>query len=166
MKEAILLQTPRLCLRPFTEEDVDAYYAIASDLEVERYLKFAFPRSKEQCREMVEDYVSYDFLNNFGFLICKKDTGDLVGALIAFRLYNSVIEVIYFIGKDYRGNHYAAEALQEFIQYLAESTKYSHLFFYVERSNEASRKVLSQLSCSMHPNQIYYYYPLRLRNHS
>jgi RimJ/RimL family protein N-acetyltransferase len=49
----IILQTPRLVLRQFTEADVDNLFALNSDPEVMRYLTGGQPTPREEIRDLI-----------------------------------------------------------------------------------------------------------------
>ena len=49
----IILQTPRLVLRQFTEDDVDNLFNLNSDPEVTRYLTGGRPTPREQIRDQI-----------------------------------------------------------------------------------------------------------------
>lgn len=66
----MLLQTKRVYVRPFTEEDLDDFHSINSDEEIMRYIRQ--PKSKEESaqflKEIIEDYRIFPRLGRWGII--------------------------------------------------------------------------------------------------
>ena len=75
------LQTERLILRAFTEADVGALYQIHSDREVNRFLPWFPPRTKDDAlafyRERCES--AYRQQRSYHFAICLKEDPAPIG---------------------------------------------------------------------------------------
>ena len=85
-KQHYLIQTNRLFLREFTDEDFDALFEILSDSEVMKY----YPKPFDADR--VKGWIKWNQENykNYGFglwALCLKDSGKLIGDCgIQFRI--------------------------------------------------------------------------------
>lgn len=156
----LLLCSERIVLRQFFKEDVESYYSIAHDPLVQLYVPYAYTETIGEALDLLENYETYDFVNDFYFAICDAKTEKLVGALLAFRTFSRILEVCYFVGQEHRGNEYCLEALHLFVDYLEKHTSYTSLFFDVRQDNVASRKIMQKLGLSVASNQDYFHLPL------
>ena len=75
------LETERLRLRPFTLDDVDAYYAgISSDADVMRYLPGGQPRQRSDSQWVINYFMRHAELHGFGvWAVEEKASGLLIG---------------------------------------------------------------------------------------
>lgn len=145
----MVLEGKRIILRPFKKEDAKEYLEIANDSAIKKYLHFASPDTLEESIELLENYCSLDFINDFYFLIEEKSTHQLIGALLCFRTSTFMLDTSYFITKGYRGNGFILEALEVFIDYLSKNTLYDTLFFMINNRNLASKKIMEKLGAKI-----------------
>lgn len=160
----VVLQSEEILLRRFSMEDVDDYYQVAHDPLVKQFVQYAHVETKGEAIELLSNYKTYDFVNDFYFAICDAKSGKIIGALLAFRTFSRILEVCYFIGSQYRGNGFCLKALQLFIDYLESNTPYSILFFNVRSDNIPSRNIMRKLGISIESDkQEYFRYFLNKR---
>ena len=71
------LETERLLLRKFTEDDIEALYEILRDEEVNRFLPWYPLRSIEEAREFFEQRYAAEYAKPqaYAYAICLKDGG-------------------------------------------------------------------------------------------
>lgn len=81
MNNTPLLQTERLILRKFTEEDLEALYEIYSDVEVNRFLPWFPVRTMEEARTVFEErYASkYAQAQAYAYAVCLKRDNRPIG---------------------------------------------------------------------------------------
>jgi len=115
------LETSRLIIRDFTENDLDDFHEIFSDAEVMENCEPPYPHEK-----------SLEFLQSFcinrkpkgGYAAVLKETGKVIGYIL---FKNSDGDEIYEIGwifnKAYWRQGYASEACKEVIRYGFEELK-------------------------------------------
>jgi RimJ/RimL family protein N-acetyltransferase len=78
----IILQTPRLILRQFTESDVDNLFSLNSDPAVMRYLTGGTPTPREEIRDQILPFhlAVYDRLDRLGTWAAEAAaTGEFLG---------------------------------------------------------------------------------------
>ena len=77
----IILETPRLALRQFTEDDVDNLFDLNSDPEVMRYLTGGRPTPREEIRDQIIPFhlAVYDRLDRLGTWAAESATGEFLG---------------------------------------------------------------------------------------
>lgn len=76
-----IIETPRLILRPFTEDDAPASFVMNSDPEVMRYLGGVSVTSVEDVREMLKQSTLADY-DKHGFgrhAVIHKETNEFMG---------------------------------------------------------------------------------------
>jgi RimJ/RimL family protein N-acetyltransferase len=78
----IILETPRLVMREFSEDDVDNLFDLNSDPEVMRYLTGGRPTPREEIRDRIIPFhlAVYDRLNRLGTWAAESTaTGEFLG---------------------------------------------------------------------------------------
>lgn len=113
----MFVETNRLIVRDFLEEDVYGAYQYLSD---ERVMKFVEPIfSLEQTKEFV---LTYGCEKNMVFALMEKESKKLIGHMI-FHPYDSQdeYEIGWILNSDYWGKGYAAEASEALIGYAFEN---------------------------------------------
>ena len=120
------LETKRLILRRYKEEDIDAMYEIITDERLSKYIKYP-EYTKEKELECIKDWIkNADDSSNEKWVMELKDTGEIVGNIDV----NTVVKkhnycnVGYTVRYKYWGNGYAAEALKVVSDYLLDSGYY------------------------------------------
>lgn len=74
------LETPRLKLRPFVEQDFDFLVALNADPDVARYIGHGNPRTRSETRAFFEHILdSYARDARGHLLVCERETGIPVG---------------------------------------------------------------------------------------
>jgi len=137
--------TERLMLRRFNFGDVERFYQIIRDTDVKRYLKGVCVKSKKVLEENIKVYKNADFKNDYYYVIEDKESGTMLGAIIATRTCGNEIEVKYLTGRMYRGNKYMTEALEAFINHVKRNNSQMRLVFTVECDNIPSLKLMQKL---------------------
>ncbi len=69
-----LFQTDRLMLRPLTDADTAAVFALTGDERVARFMRFSSHTSFSQARELIAEYQRGD-----AFAVCRRPSGDFLG---------------------------------------------------------------------------------------
>jgi [ribosomal protein S5]-alanine N-acetyltransferase len=138
-----VLETPRLVLREFQFEDLDALSAVLSDPETMRYYPMSFDRAA------VADWIQRNRTRyaNDGYglwAMILKSTRELIGDCGLVR--QSVdgvdeIEIGYHVRRDLWGQGYATEAARACRDYGFVNLKVDRLISLIRPENLASRRV-------------------------
>lgn len=116
------IETERLILRRFTEEDVDDIYRNwASDPEVTRYLQWKPHATAAHTGSILREWISsYNNVEKYVWCIAKKENNEPIGSIDAFGYNEKVqsMEIGYCIGKAYWHQGIASEALRAVMDYL------------------------------------------------
>lgn len=138
----MIIETPRLRLRPFEILDAEWLFKVTCSDEVHKYLPGAYNRSQEQAVDsIINYYANGDFVHDFYFVIESKNY-ECLGFLAVTQDFEGEFEVAMFIAKEHRRKGYIIEALCELVQNMP---RYSILKFVVKKDNQASLKALQKL---------------------
>ena len=124
-------------LEASNDSDVLAFWAIANDPEVEKFVNYMHITKKDFAESFFETATILGIFDD--------SSHELVGAMHVTDsdpdVMYSHLEVAYFIGKEYRNMGYAKSAVKALCKKYANS-KFSCLTFYVDLENLASLAVL------------------------
>jgi RimJ/RimL family protein N-acetyltransferase len=146
------LETKRLRLRPFTMDDVDAYYAgISSDADVMRYLPGGQPRQRSDSHWVINYFRNHALLHGFGvWAVEELAAGTLIGhAGLEYIPGVEKIEVAYTFAKAYWGRGYATEAAAASLEYGFESLNLPEVYGLAFPANTASQNVMRKIGMEL-----------------
>jgi RimJ/RimL family protein N-acetyltransferase len=144
------LMTARLLLRPYTMDDLDAFYDIQSRPEVTRYLYFA-PRGREEAREALQVKIQAAVLKDEGdslrLGVVLRETGALIGDVMLrwISREHQQGEVGYILHPDHGGKGYATEAAEAMLRLGFEEHGLHRIIGRLDARNTASARVLERL---------------------
>lgn len=146
--ETVSLETERLRLRPFTLDDVDAYFArISSDADVMRYLPGGKPRPREDSAWVIQYFMRHAELHGFGvWAVEDKATGELIGhAGLEYIPGAQNVEVAYTLAKAQWGRGLATESARACLCYGFETLNLDEIYGLAFPQNTASQNVMRKL---------------------
>lgn len=116
----IELETERLRLRPFREDDAEAmFYGWANDPEVTKYLTWDVHESIDVTRYVLKMWVDeYEQPDRINFAIELKDSGELIGGIDVVRYVDGIPEIGYVLSKKHWGRGYMTEACKCVLKFL------------------------------------------------
>lgn len=141
----MILQTPRLVLREFTEKDLDVLAPLLADVEVMRF-SLSGPLSKEKTKEYLQKRI-LDHYAKHGFglwAVIDKKEQNLVG-FVGLIMQNidgeELIELGYRLDPKHWGQGYAVEAAKAVLGYAFETLKLDRIISIIDPKNVRSVKV-------------------------
>ncbi len=141
-----MLETTRLFLRPFNENDIDAVFAIRKNADVMRYIRE--PQTQRSEAESWINFVSSRWQNEkigLGAVI-EKSSNKLIGWCGLWRLIETnETEIGYALGKVFWGKGYAVEAAEEYLHYGFETLNLKEIVAVARPENSASRRVMERI---------------------
>lgn len=146
----VLLETPRLYLREFTNDDLDAIVELDSDPEVVRYIGFGVPTPRETIQnEVLPRYLEY-YREGKGFgywAVVLKERDEFTGwfHLRPNRKDESVVELGYRLSQRYWGKGYATEGSAALLRYGFETLGLERIYAHAIRHNAASIAVMKKI---------------------
>ena len=142
MPEQRRIETERLILRPFREDDAEAIFSgWANDPEVTRYLTWNPHRSLEDTKAILSCWLSEE--SPFRFGIERKEDGKLIGSIDVAKFEESVPEIGYCLSRSAWGNGYMTEACLAFRDYLV-SVGYPEIILTAVKENHHSIRVFQK----------------------
>lgn len=165
------LETKRLTLRPFTDDDIDIHRQVFSDPEVCKFY-CGRTRTEDETREwLIHRRWQAKSADELGFLaVVRKDDGQLLG-LVALQLfvglwlrledepgpYNPlIVELSYALGREFHGQGYATEACEALVDHAFRTLRLPRLVNGVDAENLPSVKLCERLGfrpvANLHPD--------------
>lgn len=143
------IETERLALRAFTEEDVPAYHSlIYADPAVMRYLPGGVPRPLEKAVEHLRLFIDSEAQYGFTlYAVTLRERGTLIGQCGLYPLSESggQVEVAYAFGHEFWGAGYATEAARAVFRFGFEHCGLPRIYALAVPENLASRHVMEKL---------------------
>ncbi len=146
--EPVMLTTPRLILRPLTDADVAALFAIFSHPEVMRYWSYPALTDITQAQEMVQRIqANYREGSGLRLGIERRSDGELVGTCSLFNLHEASrrAEVGYALAREAWGAGYMHEALIALVAHAFTTLDLHRLEADIDPRNSASARTLERL---------------------
>ena len=146
----MILQTKRLILRPWSENDAEELYKYASDPEVGPPAGWPPHTSVENSCEIIRTVLSAPET----YAVCLKENGKPIGSVgfhrndLAER--DDEYELGYWIGKPFWGQGLIPEASRELLRYAFEDLVMNRIWCGYYDGNEKSRRVQEKLGFVFH----------------
>ena len=151
----IILETPRLTLRQFTEDDVDNLFDLNSDPEVMRYLTGGKPTPREEIRDQIIPFhlAVYERLDRLGTWAAESAaTGEFLG-WFHFRPGPDAditnIDLGYRLRRSAWNKGYATEGSRALIDRGFTELGVERVFAHTMTVNAASRRVLEKCGLTL-----------------
>ena len=139
--------TDRLVIREQTLDDIPALYEIYSDKEAVKYTEDLYEDAGEE-REYLQNYIDnqYRFFEYGIWALTLKESGRLIGrAGLSARDGYDALEIGYILGKPYRGQGYAKEAVTAIIEYAERELDVHDFTAFSKEQNKASTGLLESI---------------------
>ena len=143
-----VLETERLCLRPFTLADEPAVFALASDPEIARFVRFEAHRAPADTRAFLESaFEHYKRGDPFALAILRRPDDRLIGScgFVSQAPERHAAEIGYWLGKAYWGKGYAVEAVRALLRYGFEQMHLERVEAKCFVENRAGQRVIEKL---------------------
>ena len=147
----MIIETERLILRPFTENDSKDVYEYLKEPAVNCFACMKL-NSVDEAKEEMKKRISE---TEYYFAIVLKDSGKVIGEIDAYPETgephadeNSVRDTFspcWMLNADYQGKGYAFEAVHAFFDYLFSKKGARRIYAYVEDYNLSSQHLCEKL---------------------
>lgn len=146
----MILETKRLILRPWCEDDAENLYQYARDPEVGPPAGWQPHTSVENSREIIQRVLSAPET----YAVCLKDDGKPIGSVGLHRkdlaTEDDEYELGYWIGKLFWGQGLIPEASREMLRYAFEELGMNRIWCGYYDGNNKSRRVQEKLGFVYH----------------
>lgn len=144
------LETDRLILRPWREDDAEELYKYASDSDIGPLAGWPAHTSVENSREIIKTVLSAPET----YAVCLKDDGKPIGSIGFHRKdlaeNDDEYELGYWIGKSFWGQGLIPEASREMLRYAFEELGMSRIWCGYYDGNIKSKRVQQKLGFVYH----------------
>ena len=142
------LETARLKLRLFKEQDVDDLYEYCSDKEVTRYMPFDTYNTKQEAEERIKYCLeSYGRMERpVLWAIEYKENGKLIGGIdfVKWNEESNSAEIGYILNKSYWNKGLMTEAVAEVIKFGFEKMVLNRIEIRCDERNVGSSRVMEK----------------------
>lgn len=148
----IVMETERLLLRRFTEQDIPAMFTNwASHPAVTRCLTWTPHRSEKETKAVVEGWLrQYKHKDFYEWAIQEKSTGQLIGSIgLVNGDSRKCCEAGYCLGEQWWNQGYATEALRKVLEFAIKKVGYRRVIAKHAIENPASGRVMQKAGMSM-----------------
>jgi RimJ/RimL family protein N-acetyltransferase len=142
-----VVETERLTMRGFTNDDLDEMAAISADPEVTKWVGDDDGLSREDTWRRMAYWVGHWELRGFGqWALIERETGRLVGraGLLEPDAWPGV-EVGWLVAREHWGRGFAPEAGRASMEWAREELGLTHIISLIEDANERSARVAEKL---------------------
>lgn len=143
-----ILETERLLLRPFQQEDaLDVFECWESDPEVAKYMFWTSHNDIEKTKEWLSFEIGQIEKDDwYRFAIILRENNELIGtALIYYEEEVQCWEIAYNLGRKYWGKGYITEAMKVVITFATEKLELTEIVGRYAKENAASGRVMEKL---------------------
>jgi ribosomal-protein-alanine N-acetyltransferase len=150
------IETPRLLLRMFSQDDLDDLSRIYADADVMRYLS-GHPLTREETAGWLKYFLAGWEQYGFGWwAVVLKESGELIGHCgLQFIHVTLEVEVTYGLAKPYWRMGLASEAARACLRYGFEQLKLDRIYALADPGNIESHRVMERVG--MKYDKIEYY---------
>ena len=151
MIKNIHLETQRLIIRPYIEEDLMECFYLMQDKELFKYKDMdvmTLDEYKGVFRWLIDSYNwGSDKIFAYSFNIILKETGVHIGWVGLGNLVTdpSLIEIFYLIGIKYQKQNYGTEASKAILEYGFNTMNLDEIVGVCMKNNIASRRVMEKI---------------------
>ena len=144
---SIILETPRLYLRKFTEADVPLIKELNSQPEVVKYLHEPLLETEEQAKNILINHILPQYKLNLGrWATFVKETDTFIGWCgLKYRPELNETDLGYRFSSQHWGKGYATESAQHVLNYGLKTLKLKEITGRAHVENLASLKVLEKI---------------------
>jgi ribosomal-protein-alanine N-acetyltransferase len=146
------LLAPRVRLRPWTLDDIDALHTLWSAPDMRRFLWDDIVITHDTAANAVKSHLETQVQHAIGYWALHiPPPDDSIGGFVGFRFMDQGpdIELMYGLASPHWGKGLASEACTVAIDYLWRSTAFNRLYARTDPSNERSVQVMRRLGMTL-----------------
>ena len=142
------LFTPRLRLRPFTQDDAAAVQTLAGNPAIaEMTLNIPHPYPDDAAAQWISTHPeNWELAHSVTYAITLRDHDTLIGCIsLGFHPRQQMAEMGYWLGQPYWNQGYATEAAQVMLHFGFTTLKLNRIYAYHLPRNPASGRVMQKM---------------------
>ena len=152
----MIIESPRLSLRPLADIDMEPFVAMMADPEVMRYVSPA-PIPRAGAEAAFHHYRRFLETKGYGYWAIEVDHGAPFGGVILLQdveftaAFTPAIEVGWLLPREHWGNGYATEGSRAVLDYAFATLKLDEVVALTAAGNIGSQKVMQRLGMTHDP---------------
>jgi ribosomal-protein-alanine N-acetyltransferase len=165
MVKNMRLETNRLIIRAYTEDDFMESYQLMQDKELFKY-KDMDVMSLDEFRNLFDfiigmNDVGFDGDYKYSFIINLKETGENIGwvGIGGMDIDHSIKEIYYLISRKHQGKGYATEASSEILKFGFNTININEIVAVCDPENIPSKRVMEKIGLKFRYIQDFNGYP-------
>lgn len=145
------IETERLRLREYRDEDAELMANLANDLEVSRYLALvAHPYALKDAKGFItycQEEAKKEERENYEVAIANKESDELMGTIALTKVdhWNNTATLGYWLGKNYWRKGYMWEAVQALLDFAFNELELQRINITAATENEGSNALILKL---------------------
>lgn len=142
------IETERLLLRPFTQDDLDPFAAILADPEVIRGSSYSGkPMTRSQAWNWLCMMLGHWYLRGFGiWAVEEKRSGKFIGRIgLQLLEWLDDVELVWMLARSTWGNGYATEGVNAVVRFAFESLDLPEVSAVIKLDNLPSLKLAERV---------------------
>jgi RimJ/RimL family protein N-acetyltransferase len=153
----MIIETPRLRLRPLTDADMEPFLAMAADPEVMRYVS-PTPVPRASAEAAATHYRRLLETTGYGYWAIEVNGGASFAGIILLQdvnftaAFTPAIEVGWLLPREHWGNGYATEGGRTALRYAFTTMKLDEVVALTTASNIPSQRVMQRLGMTHDPH--------------
>ena len=149
MTDQPTLDGPRVRLRPWRADDVDAVVAACQDPEIQRWTQVPVPYRREDAEGFVGGIAEETRAEGGAlFAVVDRESGDLVGSIALFPPTDGFGEIGYWTAAGHRGQGLTAEAVRVLTEWAFGERGLHRVELHIDPENTGSRRVAERAGFS------------------
>ena len=156
MTDTPTIETERLLLRAWREEDLDPYARMCADPEVMRYIGSGRPLDRDEAWRQIAVFIGHWHLRGYGLWVLEsREDGSFIGRVGLWQPEGwPGLEIGWSLARPYWGRGYATEAGEASREFAWESVGAEDVISLIQPENEASRRVAERLGMHLDRRQL------------
>ena len=141
-----IVKTERLCLRPYSKEDSNAYAEIMGDHEVGKWFLKGTGYTHEEAEKSLDSILKHWDNHGFGiWAMTDKERGSLLGRCgLNLITETSEVELDFVVARSFWGRGYATEAAKAALAYGFDVIGLGRIIALAKPENISSRRVIEK----------------------
>lgn len=143
--KTVMIETKRMILRPFREDDADEIWPCMT-ASLARYMLWEPPKNAEDFKQIWQNWPAIQEKgNSYVFVGRMKNNGSLIGLFSAHNFTTPVPRLALWVCESFQRQGYASEALTAIMDWVRTYFEPDYFNYFVADQNIASRKLVESL---------------------
>lgn len=138
----IIIESPRLILRPFCIEDAQDYHNIVKNVDTMKFIDWGPLKNFDETLNKVTSIIQQYKNGHCEWVIVHKKHNRVIGSIVIYNATVKDIEIAYIISKQYWNMGYATEAVTALTDFLLSNKNVLSIYAKHAIENPASGQVL------------------------